>query len=152
MKLAFFNEFRLGVIRDGQIVDATDSFEGREFRRPQDMMEELITGWDQQKPKIESAIHNKDGVSLESAKWAQVLWDHRHVSYWYAGKLDRDPDVSVEVPHAHFGHPDIVSINERIYGRLTRDSEVTRRIYAISEHLKKTLFQSRLSRRLWDQQ
>ena len=38
MKLAFFNEFRLGVIRDGQIVDAMDSFEGREFRRPQDMM------------------------------------------------------------------------------------------------------------------
>ena len=68
MKLAFFNEFRLGVIRDGQIVDATDSFEGREFRRPQDMMEELITGWDSQKTKIESAIHNKDGVSLESVR------------------------------------------------------------------------------------
>ena len=68
MKLAFFNEFRLGVIRDGQIVDAMDSFEGREFRRPQDMMEELITGWDSQKTKIESAIHNKDGVSLESVR------------------------------------------------------------------------------------
>ena len=89
---------------------------------------------------VSTRFSGTDGVSLESAKWAQVLWDHRHVSYWYAGKLDRDPDVSVEVPHAHFGHPDIVSINERIYGRLTRDSEVTRRIYAISEHLKKTLY------------
>ena len=68
MKLAFFNEFRLGVIRDGQIVDATDSFEGREFRRPQDMMEELIIGWEQLKSKIESAIHNKDGLSLESVR------------------------------------------------------------------------------------
>ena len=68
MKLAFFNEFRLGVIRDGQIVDAMDSFEGCEFPRPQDMMEDLITGWDSQKTKIESAIHNKDGVSLESVQ------------------------------------------------------------------------------------
>ena len=48
MKLVFFNDFRLGVIRDGQIVDATDSFGGREFRRPQDMMEELIIDWDHQ--------------------------------------------------------------------------------------------------------
>ena len=37
----------------------------------------------------------------ERDKWAQVLWDHRHVSYWYAGKLDRDPEVSMAVPHAY---------------------------------------------------
>jgi len=53
MKLTLFNEYRLGVISDGQIVDATESFGGREFRRPQDMMEELIIDWDQQKAKIE---------------------------------------------------------------------------------------------------
>jgi len=46
-----------------------------------------------------------DGVSLESAKWAEVLWHHRHVSYWYGGKLDRSPDISLQVPQAHFGHP-----------------------------------------------
>ena len=68
MKLVFFNDFRLGVIRDGQVVDATDSFGGREFRRPQDMMEELIIDWDQQKAKIESAIQGKDGVPLDSVR------------------------------------------------------------------------------------
>ncbi len=82
-----------------------------------------------------------DGVSLEAAKWARVLWDHRHISYWYAGKLDTDPSVSMLVPHAYFGHPDIDWINERIFGRPTRDPEVTRRIFALAEHLKRTLYE-----------
>ena len=57
-----------------------------------------------------------DGVSLESAKWAQVLWDHRHVSHWYSGLSDRDEDTSMVVPHAYFGHPDIEWINRRAFG------------------------------------
>ncbi|MEM6799160.1 MAG: glycosyltransferase family 1 protein, partial [Planctomycetota bacterium] len=81
-----------------------------------------------------------DGVSLEAAKWARVLWDHRHVSYWYGGKLDTDPAVSMLVPHAYFGHPDIQWINDRIFGCSTRDPEVTRRIFALTEHLKRTLY------------
>lgn len=81
-----------------------------------------------------------DGVSLEAAKWAKLLWDHRHVSYWYGGKLDTNPDISALVPHAYFGHPDIVWINQRIFGKTLREPEVTRRIFAISEHLKRTLY------------
>ena len=54
-----------------------------------------------------------DGVSLESAKWAQVFWNDRHVSYWFAGKLDRNPKYSMLAPHAHFQHQDIEYINSR---------------------------------------
>lgn len=82
-----------------------------------------------------------DGVSLESAKWAEVLWHHHHVSYWYGGKLDRSPDISMEVPHAYFGHPDNTWINDRVFGRRTRSRDVTQRIFAIAEYLKDTLYQ-----------
>jgi glycosyltransferase involved in cell wall biosynthesis len=82
-----------------------------------------------------------DGVSLESAKWAKVLWDHKHISYWYAGKLDRDPDASMHVPEAYFGDPGNVWINERAFGTLTRSPELTRKIYELSEHLKETLYE-----------
>lgn len=81
-----------------------------------------------------------DGVSLEAAKWAQLLWDYRHVSYWFAGELDTDPQMSMLVPHAHFNHPDVKWINDRIFGRNTRDPEVTRRIFALAEHLKRGLY------------
>ncbi|TWT97313.1 glycosyltransferase family 4 protein [Neorhodopirellula pilleata] len=82
-----------------------------------------------------------DGVSLESAKWAQVLWDHRHVSHWYSGKSDRDPSVSMVVPHAFFDHPDIQWINRRAFGTRTRTPDVTRRIYTLADYLKGTLYE-----------
>lgn len=81
-----------------------------------------------------------DGVTLESDKWAEILWDHRHVSYWFGGKLDRDPAISKHVPHAFFGHPDIAWINRRVFGTTTRTPEVTRRIYALSDHIKRELY------------
>ena len=82
-----------------------------------------------------------DGVSLEASKWAKILWDNRHVSYWFAGKLNTDPAVSMLVPHAYFGHPDIQWINHRVFGRGNREKEVTTRIYALSEHLKRSLYE-----------
>ena len=51
---------------------------------------------------VSTRFSGTDGVSLESAKWARILWDHRHVSHWYAGKLDRDPEASMLVPEAYF--------------------------------------------------
>ncbi|MCM2373115.1 glycosyltransferase family 4 protein [Rhodopirellula sp. ICT_H3.1] len=81
-----------------------------------------------------------DGVSLESAKWAQVLWDHRHVSHWYSGLSDRDPTVSMVVPHAYFNHPDIQWINRRAFGTRTRTPDVTQRIYTLADYLKGTLY------------
>ncbi len=63
------------------------------------------------------------------------------MSYWFAGKLDRDPATSMMIPHAYFGHPDIQWINQRIWGVTARAPEVTRRIYAISDHLKRGLYE-----------
>lgn len=82
-----------------------------------------------------------DGVSLESAKWAQVLWDHRHVSHWYSGMSDRDRETSMVVPHAYFGHPDIEWINRRAFGTRTRTPDVTQRIYTLADYLKGTLYE-----------
>ena len=89
---------------------------------------------------VGARFYGNDGVSLEASKWAQILWDRRHVSYWYGGKLDTNPDVSMLVPHAYFGHSDIQWINDHIWGVHTRNPEVTRLIYSISDHLKRSLY------------
>ena len=89
---------------------------------------------------IGTRFYGTDGVSLEASKWAKVLWDHRHTSYWFGGKLNTSPDVSMLVPHAFFGNPDIQWINERIFGHTSRSPDVTRRIYALSEHLKREIY------------
>jgi len=89
---------------------------------------------------VSTRFSGTDGVSLESAKWAQILWDYQHVSYWYAGKLDRDPDVSMLVPEAYFYDRDNVWINEYAFGTRRRSSELTRRITGVADHLKGTLY------------
>lgn len=80
-------------------------------------------------------------MTLESAKWAQILWDYRHVSHWYAGKLDRDPAVSMTEPKAYFYDPDNVWINERAFGTRQRSPEMTRRVYDLADYLKGTLYE-----------
>ncbi len=91
---------------------------------------------------VSTRFAGTDGVSLESAKWAQVLWDYyQHISVWYAGKLDRDPAASMLVPEAYFYDRDNVWINERAFGTRTRSPEVTRKIFELADHLKQTLYE-----------
>ena len=66
MKLVLFNEYRLGVLRDGRVLDAMEAVAGLQLRRPQDLVEEVINRWDELKPKIEASIQGKEGVALES--------------------------------------------------------------------------------------
>ena len=89
---------------------------------------------------ISTRFCGTDGVTLESAKWAQLLWDYKHVSYWYGGRLDRGPDVSLCVPEAFFGHAENQWINDRIWGAKSRKSLVTHRIHALAGYLKNTLY------------
>ena len=90
---------------------------------------------------ISTRFSGQDGVSLESAKWAEVLWEDRHVSYWYSGQSDRAPDISYVVPEAYFGFSENKWINERIWGKGRRDRFVTERIRALSDYLKGTIYQ-----------
>ncbi len=90
---------------------------------------------------ISTRFAGNDGVSLESAKWAEVLWDFQHVSFWYGGKLDRHPDVSLCVPEAFFDHPENVWINRHIWGRRHRSRHVSARIRELADYLKASLYE-----------
>lgn len=92
---------------------------------------------------VSTRFAGTDGVSLEAAKWAEVLWLDKHVSYWYGGVLDRSPGVSMCVPEAFFGHSENRWINEQLWGRTTRGRDASRRIRELSEYLKGTLYDFR---------
>lgn len=89
---------------------------------------------------ISTRFSGTDGVSLESAKWAEVLWDDNHVSHWYAGRLDRSPGISLCIPEAHFDHPENEWINQHLWGQRRRTPQVSRRIRELSVYLKHTLY------------
>ena len=68
MKLALFDDFRLGVIEGDRIINAMSAVEGMSFRRPQDLMEEVIINWDEMRPRIEAAVAEQEGVALGSVR------------------------------------------------------------------------------------
>lgn len=89
---------------------------------------------------ISTRFAGTDGVSLESAKWARVLWDHEHISFWYAGRLDRAANVSCCVPEAFFNHPEARWINDQVWGQSTRTRQITERIHRLAKYLKGTIY------------
>jgi 2-keto-4-pentenoate hydratase/2-oxohepta-3-ene-1,7-dioic acid hydratase in catechol pathway len=68
MKLVLFNEYRLGVVRENRVVDAMAALEGLQFRRPHDLIEEVITNWDALKPEIEAAIRGQEGIPVNGVR------------------------------------------------------------------------------------
>ena len=90
---------------------------------------------------ISTRFAGTDGVSLEAAKWAKLLWDRQHVSYWFAGELDRDPKASMLVPEAFFDHEEVRWINQRVFGVKHRTSEISGHIHAMRNYLKGRLYE-----------
>jgi len=89
---------------------------------------------------ISTRIAGTDGVSLETMKWVEVLERNRFNCFYFAGELACDKDVSYNVGEAHFEHPKIVSINERIFGNTTRSPKTTAEVQNIKENLKSALY------------
>ncbi len=90
---------------------------------------------------ISTRFAGNDGVSLESAKWAQILWElGGHTSYWYAGRLDRADSVSMCVPEASFNHPFNAWINKNVMNQPKRSRAMTGRIHDLTAYLKSTLY------------
>jgi len=88
---------------------------------------------------ISTRFAGTDGVSLESAKWAEVLWQDRHISFWFSGLSDRDPACSYCVPEAHFQHPEVLWINRHLWSAAHRPRLVSERIRAMADYLKTCL-------------
>ncbi len=76
-----------------------------------------------------------DGVSLEAAKWGEVLEAGGHNCFWFAGELDKDPIKSYLAPEAHFKHPYNLWINRQAFGKTHRTSSAIDSI----DNLKKIL-------------
>ena len=90
---------------------------------------------------VSTRFSGKDGVSLESNKWAEVLESLGHKAFWFAGRLNKRSEISMLVQEAHFEHPANIWINDRIWGFQKRNHDVTRRIHELRLHLKFCLYQ-----------
>jgi len=92
---------------------------------------------------ISTRFAGTDGVSLETEKWAEVLDDFGHHSFYFAGECDRSPEISMVVSKAHYRHPEIEEKHKHFFGLETRSREDTRWIHETTNFLKKKLYEFR---------
>ena len=85
-------------------------------------------------------IAGTDGVSLEIAKWADVLKSMGNNNFYLAGELDRDPAVSMEYPELHFQHPVTKKIYEQCFNQKNRPEELTGELHYWRQEIKKVLY------------
>jgi glycosyltransferase involved in cell wall biosynthesis len=89
---------------------------------------------------VSTRFAGTDGVSLETAKWAEVLERRGHVCSYLAGASDRPPAQSRIVPEALFTHPDIRRIYDAAFSQRTRSSEITWLIHRSKSYLKEQVY------------
>lgn len=90
---------------------------------------------------ISTRFAGTDGVSLETAKWADVFEKVGFTTYFLAGELDQPPDRSYLVEEAHFQHPDIKDIFRNCFGARIRGRFVTQKIYELKRKIKDRLYE-----------
>jgi mannosylglucosylglycerate synthase len=89
---------------------------------------------------ISTRFAGTDGVSLETAKWADVFEGVGFACYYFAGELDRPADCSYLVREAHFQHPDINDVFRNCFGTRVRGRDVTQKIHELKRKLKDHLY------------
>ena len=68
MKLCYFNDYRLGVIKGDQVVDVTDAVKDIPHLEARDLIIGLIAKWDTYKAKVEEAANDGKGVAVSSVR------------------------------------------------------------------------------------
>ena len=99
MKLCYFNDFRLGVVKGDQVVDVTDAARDLPHRDSRDLIAGVIEHWDKYKPKFEQAAASGKGVPLTGVRLRAPVprpgnIDCMAVNYMEDGTLKEKPAIN----------------------------------------------------------
>ena len=99
MKLCYFNDYRLGVIKGDQVVDITDAVKDLPHRDTRDLIVSLIASWDSHKAKVEKAAAEGKGVALSGVRLRPPVprpgnIDCMAVNYMEDGTLPEKPAIN----------------------------------------------------------
>lgn len=85
---------------------------------------------------ISTRLAGVDGVSLETAKWVQVLRKLGHECFYCAGELDAYSPPGMLVPEMHFHHPMVQDIQRAAFGGMDIQPELNAEIERKAQGLK----------------
>ena len=68
MKLLFFNEFQLGVLKGQNVIDVSEVVGGIPHHEPQQLISGLIEDFDDYRQRLEDTVNRSDGVPLSNVR------------------------------------------------------------------------------------
>ncbi len=68
MKLVFFDDFKLGVVKDGNVVDISDTVSSIPHQEPNELINRLIAGFSDHKQKLIEVANERTGVPVAQVK------------------------------------------------------------------------------------
>jgi 2-keto-4-pentenoate hydratase/2-oxohepta-3-ene-1,7-dioic acid hydratase in catechol pathway len=106
VKLAFFDQFSLGVVRDDQIFDVSAAVAEIPRVHPHDVLRAVIEDWEKWGPRLESAADEGRGAAIEAVAVRPpvprpVSIDCMAVNYMEGGTLSARPVISAFHKTAH---------------------------------------------------
>jgi glycosyltransferase involved in cell wall biosynthesis len=88
---------------------------------------------------ISTRFSGTDGVSLEAAKWVQVIESQGHTCTFFASASVWPSDVSYVVQDAHFEHPEVRQLSDDHFDDFLRSPQTTRKVNRMRRYLKSHL-------------
>ena len=73
MKLVFFDDFKLGVVKGDTVVDMSNAVSGIEHTSPQDLIGKLIENFSQYRASLQEAVDSGSGMPLSQVRFRSPL-------------------------------------------------------------------------------
>ncbi len=115
MKLAFFDDFKLGVVKGDNVVDVSSVVSGVPHTSPQELINRVIAGFDDHRANIEALVAAENGVPVSSVRLRPPLPKPYSivcmaVNYMEDGTRDEPAPINafLKSPHCIVGSGDTV--------------------------------------------
>lgn len=116
MKLLFFDDYKMGVLKGDRVVDVTSLLQHVGVKPPEYLMEEVIEDFDAFRPKFEELVARETGVPKSDVKIRPPLPRPHNILAAFANYQDRDQpstnplDFFYKGATAIIGHGDTIEI------------------------------------------
>ena len=116
LKILRFNDDRIGVIKDGNmVVDVSDTVSARKAKGPQRVMEEIIEGWRKYRRRFEKVLAEQSGVPLDSVQLRSPFARPGKFLAAFSNYIDRPERTADNFPNEYFyKSPDLVGPGEAV--------------------------------------
>jgi 2-keto-4-pentenoate hydratase/2-oxohepta-3-ene-1,7-dioic acid hydratase in catechol pathway len=131
MKLCYFNDFRLGVVKGDNVVDVTDAVSHLPYRDTRDLINGLIADWANLKSKVEAAAAAGAGVPLAGVRLRAPVpmpgkIDCMAVNYMENGLLEKAAPINAfhKTTASLIGHGDTMELPDIPAGIFEGEAEL----------------------------